>query len=112
MAAGMSQSKLARKKTSQSYVARIEGGKVRPSSQALERFARATRIRLRTVFEPQPTRRHETESIYRRYAIVDEAMQREAAARLDAWITAPQTGRPAAPQLLFQEASDAGGAKN
>ena len=36
---------------------------------------------------------HKTESIYRRYAIVDEAMQREAAARLDAWMTAP----PAAP---------------
>ena len=30
-----------------------------------------------------------TESIYRRYAIVDEAMQREAAARLDAWMPAP-----------------------
>jgi integrase len=29
---------------------------------------------------------HKTESIYRRYAIVDETMQREAAARLDAWI--------------------------
>jgi hypothetical protein len=28
---------------------------------------------------------HKTESIYRRYAIVDEAMQREAAARLDVW---------------------------
>lgn len=35
---------------------------------------------------------HKTESIYRRYAIVDEAMQREAAARLDAW-----TGAPLAP---------------
>ena len=33
------------------------------------------------------------ESIYRRYAIVDKAMQREAAARLDAWMAAP----PAAP---------------
>ncbi len=32
---------------------------------------------------------HKTESIYRRYAIVDEAMHREAAARLDAWIAAP-----------------------
>jgi integrase len=32
---------------------------------------------------------HKTESIYRRYAIVDEAMQREAAARLDAWVAAP-----------------------
>jgi integrase len=36
---------------------------------------------------------HKTESIYRRYAIVDESMQREAAARLDAWMAAP----PAAP---------------
>ena len=55
--AGLSQSQLARKmKTSQSYIARIEGGKVRPSSQALERFARATRTRLRIVFEPQPAR--------------------------------------------------------
>jgi hypothetical protein len=34
---------------------------------------------------------HKTESIYRRYAIVDEAMQREAAARLDAWMAAPRT---------------------
>lgn len=39
---------------------------------------------------------HKTESIYRRYAIVDEAMQREAAARLDAFAVGPsrsaQTG--------------------
>jgi hypothetical protein len=32
---------------------------------------------------------HKTESIYRRYAIVDEAMQREAAVRLDAWAQTP-----------------------
>jgi len=39
-AAGLSQSQLARRmKTSQSYIARIEGGKVRPSTDALERFA-------------------------------------------------------------------------
>jgi len=36
---------------------------------------------------------HKTESIYRRYAIVDEAMLREAAARLDAWVQAPQHSR-------------------
>jgi len=38
---------------------------------------------------------HKTESIYRRYAIVDEQMQREAAARLDACtaMTAPQADR-------------------
>ena len=37
-AAGLSQSQLARRmKTSQSYIARVEGGKVRPSTDALER---------------------------------------------------------------------------
>jgi transcriptional regulator with XRE-family HTH domain len=55
--AGLSQAQLARRmKTSQSYIARIEGGKVRPSTKALERFARATRTRLRIAFEPQPAR--------------------------------------------------------
>ena len=50
--AGLSQTQLARRmKTSQSYVARIEGGKVRPSTAALERFARATGTRLRIAFE-------------------------------------------------------------
>jgi ribosome-binding protein aMBF1 (putative translation factor) len=52
-AAGLSQAQLARRmKTSQSYVARIEGGKVRPSTEALERFAQATGTRLRIIFEP------------------------------------------------------------
>lgn len=37
---------------------------------------------------------HKTESIYRRYAIVNEAMQREAAARLDAWMAVPATATP------------------
>ncbi len=51
--AGLSQTQLARRmKTSQSYVARIEGGKVRPSTGALERFAHATGTRLRISFEP------------------------------------------------------------
>ena len=55
-AAGLSQAQLARRmKTSQSYIARIEGGKVRPSTDALERFAEATRTRLRILFEPQPS---------------------------------------------------------
>ena len=42
---------------------------------------------------------HKTESIYRRYAIVDEAMQREAAARLDAWMALPARA-PRRPPLL------------
>ena len=56
-AAGLSQSQLARRmKTSQSYIARIEGGKVRPSTDAVGRFAEATGTRLRIVFEPHSTR--------------------------------------------------------
>ncbi len=56
-AAGLSQAQLARRmKTSQSYIARIEGGKVRPSTHALERFAEATRTRLRILFEPHGSR--------------------------------------------------------
>ena len=56
-AAGLSQAQLARRmKTSQSYIARLEGGKVRPSTDALERFAHATRTRLRIFFEPAAAR--------------------------------------------------------
>jgi ribosome-binding protein aMBF1 (putative translation factor) len=51
--AGLSQAQLAqRMKTSQSYIARLESGKVRPSTDALERFAAATGSRLRIMFEP------------------------------------------------------------
>ena len=56
-AAGLSQSQLAKRmKTSQSYIARIESGRVRPSTDALERFAHATRTRLRITFEPDAAR--------------------------------------------------------
>jgi ribosome-binding protein aMBF1 (putative translation factor) len=55
--AGLSQSQLARRmKTSQSYIARIEGGRVRPSTDALARFAQATGTRLKITFEPARTR--------------------------------------------------------
>ncbi|MDA1183965.1 MAG: helix-turn-helix transcriptional regulator [Acidobacteria bacterium] len=54
---GLSQTQLAhRMKTSQSYVARLEGGKVHPSTDALERFAKATGTRLRITFEPEGVR--------------------------------------------------------
>jgi ribosome-binding protein aMBF1 (putative translation factor) len=56
--AGLSQSQLARRmKTSQSYIARIESGKVRPSTEALARFAHATGMRLKITFEPAQNRR-------------------------------------------------------
>ena len=51
--AGLSQTEEARRmKTSQSYVARIEGGEVQPSTAALTRFAEATGSRLKITFEP------------------------------------------------------------
>jgi transcriptional regulator with XRE-family HTH domain len=55
--AGLSQTQLARRmKTSQSYVARIESGQVRPSTSALERLAKATGSRLKITFEPAEAR--------------------------------------------------------
>ena len=55
--AGLSQTQLARRmKTSQSYVARIEGGQVWPSTAALERLAKATGSRLTITFEPAVAR--------------------------------------------------------
>ena len=55
--AGLSQAELAvRMKTSQSYIARIEGGRVRPSTAVLERVAQATGTRLRITFEPEGLR--------------------------------------------------------
>jgi len=51
--AGLTQSELARHmNTSQSYIARIESGKVRPSTDALRRFAHATGSRLKISLEP------------------------------------------------------------
>jgi ribosome-binding protein aMBF1 (putative translation factor) len=38
--------------TTQAVVARLESGKVLPSTRTLERFAKATRTRLRISFEP------------------------------------------------------------
>ena len=55
--AGLSQAELAaRMKTSQSYIARIEGGRVRPSTAVLERLAKATGTRLSITFEPEGRR--------------------------------------------------------
>ncbi len=55
--AGLSQAELAvRMKTSQSYIARIEGGRVRPSTAVLERLAKATGTRLIITFEPAALR--------------------------------------------------------
>ena len=42
--------------TTQAVIARLESGKKLPSTRTLERFAKATRTRLRISFEPQPKR--------------------------------------------------------
>lgn len=56
--AGLTQEQLAqRMKTTQSVVARLEGGRTRPSTQTLERLATATGTRLRISFERNEARR-------------------------------------------------------
>lgn len=52
--AGLTQEQLARRmKTTQSVIARLESGRVRPSTQTLERLAAATGTRLKISFEPE-----------------------------------------------------------
>jgi ribosome-binding protein aMBF1 (putative translation factor) len=51
--AGLTQKELAeRMGTTQSVVARLEGGNSRPSTATLDKFAQATETRLRISFEP------------------------------------------------------------
>lgn len=51
--AGLTQDQLAeRMQTTQSVIARLEGGHVRPSTRTLERYAQATGTRLKISFEP------------------------------------------------------------
>ena len=55
--AGLTQQELAqRMATTQSVIARLESGRVRPSTQTLDRLARATGTRLRISFERMPVR--------------------------------------------------------
>jgi ribosome-binding protein aMBF1 (putative translation factor) len=51
--AGLTQEQLARRmKTKQAVIARLESGRVKPSTRTLERIARATGHKLRISFEP------------------------------------------------------------
>jgi ribosome-binding protein aMBF1 (putative translation factor) len=55
--AGLTQEQLAhRMETTQSVIARLEGGRTRPSTQTLERLAAATGTRLKISFEPADVR--------------------------------------------------------
>jgi transcriptional regulator with XRE-family HTH domain len=53
--AGLTQEQLAaRMHTTQAVIARLESGRVKPSTRTLERLAEATGTRLRIRFEPVP----------------------------------------------------------
>ena len=53
--ANLTQEQLAeRMHTTQAVIARLESGKVKPSTRTLERLAAATGMRLRISFEPAP----------------------------------------------------------
>ncbi len=53
--AGLTQQQLAdRMHTTQAVIARLESGRVKPSTRTLERLAAATGMRLRISFEPIP----------------------------------------------------------
>ena len=53
--AGLTQQQLAeRMHTTQAVIARLESGRVKPSTRTLERLAAATGMRLRISFEPAP----------------------------------------------------------
>jgi len=56
---GLTQAELARKMgTTQPVLARLEGGRARPSMRTLERLARATGTRLLIRFEPRHAKRN------------------------------------------------------
>ncbi len=55
--AGLTQEQLARRMhTTQTAIARLESGRVKPSTRTLERYADATGMRLRITFEPARAR--------------------------------------------------------
>lgn len=55
--AGLTQQQLAKRMhTTQAVIARLESGRVRPSTRTLERLAKAAGMRLRISFEPIATR--------------------------------------------------------
>lgn len=55
--AGLTQQELARRMhTTQAVIARLESGRVKPSTRTLERLAAATGLRLRISFEPAPVK--------------------------------------------------------
>jgi DNA-binding XRE family transcriptional regulator len=55
--AGLTQEQIAKRMhTTQTAIARLESGRIRPSTRTLERYAEATGMKLRISFEPAPSR--------------------------------------------------------
>jgi transcriptional regulator with XRE-family HTH domain len=80
--AGLSQTEVAqRMQTSQSYVARLESGSVKPTTDALYRFARSTGSQLRITLEPilakKPRTYKKTRASARRPAALKAAASRK-----------------------------------
>ena len=80
---GLTQSQIAeRMKTTQSAVARLEGGRSNPSMRTLERYAQATGTRVRITFEPvgqdrqQSTRAASPSSIATDHETIEEDAKR------------------------------------
>ena len=62
--AGLTQQQLAKRmSTTQSVIARLESGRIRPSTQTLERLALATGTRLRISFEPEGPGRRDSRAL-------------------------------------------------
>jgi transcriptional regulator with XRE-family HTH domain len=51
--------------TTQAVVARLEGGRIKPTTRTLERFAKATQTRLRISFEPVGAKRRARKGLKR-----------------------------------------------
>jgi transcriptional regulator with XRE-family HTH domain len=61
--AGLTQAQVAtRMKTTQTAIARLEGGRLKPSTRTLERYARATGHKLVIGFEPVKEKRRGSRS--------------------------------------------------
>jgi ribosome-binding protein aMBF1 (putative translation factor) len=57
--AGLTQAQLAKRmKTTQAVIARLESGRIKPSTRTLERLAAATGMRVRISFEPARAGKH------------------------------------------------------
>jgi transcriptional regulator with XRE-family HTH domain len=80
--------------TTQAVVARLEGGRIHPTTRTLDRFAKATGTTLRISFDPVKPRRHAGRSVTHRLRV-----SKRLAVHLQAGCRSPRTKR-ATPAVL------------